>query len=87
VRHVAKQEVTVIDGTKETETTVRFLFKVRQRRSDGRIYEITAVGCEDSSTTKGATPEKDTFKGFRGYMIRVKVGAANRGLEPKPSWR
>jgi hypothetical protein len=83
VRHVAKQEVTVIGRTKETETTVRFLFKVRPTKigREATAYEITVVGCEDSSTTKGAAPEKDTFKGFRGQTFRVTVGAGNRGLD------
>jgi tetratricopeptide (TPR) repeat protein len=83
VRHKARQEIKVIGRTRETETTLRFLFKVRPVKVGraGTVLEHTVVACEDVSTTKGGPTEKGTFKGLKGQQFRVLLGPGNRTLE------
>ena len=83
VRHIARQEISVVGKTKETDTTIRLLFKVRPIKV-GRaatVLELTVVACEDNSVSKGAAPEKDSLKGFKGQKFRLTVSAANQGIE------
>jgi hypothetical protein len=83
VRHTSTQSITVLGRTKETQNTIRFVFKVRPTKV-GRAattYEITIVACEDVATTKGEAPEKDALKGFRGQKFRLTATTGNQNLE------
>jgi tetratricopeptide (TPR) repeat protein len=83
VRHVAKMDITFLGMTKETESTTRFLFSLRPVKVGltATILDVTVLACEDSSVSRGADPEKDIFKGFKGQKFRLTIRAANQGFE------
>lgn len=83
VRHVARQEVTVLERTKVTDTTIRFLFKVRPVKVGraGTVLDGTVVACEDESLATGGEVEKGTFKGYKDQKFRLTLGADHRTFE------
>jgi len=80
VRHVAKQDISVLGKTRKTETTVRFLFKLRPIKATGAttMVEVTVLACEDTSVTNGSDREENSFKGLVDQKFHFKVDEANR---------
>jgi hypothetical protein len=83
VRHVAKMEITAPGRTKETESITRFLFSLHPVKvgPTATVLDVTVLACEDSSVSRGADPDKDSFKGFKGQKFRLTIRAANQGFE------
>src|SRR5688572_28293379 len=60
VRRTGNQTVKFFDKTKDTEITIRFLFKFQPVKTgkDATVYDVTIVACEDKEVVKGGTPRR-----------------------------